>query len=125
MFLKLNEEQKKMVDEISALSGIQKEIIREVWEYTLIRWAEQIASNPKKLTVLEIPFAGKLGVKYDGDVVESSGAVSTKVTALFDPSAQFKKLIGDIEDEGDSIVTDLLKKKIEAALLTLTVSDTN
>ena len=125
MHLKLDEDQKRFVDETSALSGIQKEVIREVFEFMLIRWAEQIAQTPKKMNILEIPFAGKIGIKYEGDDVESSGAVSTRVTSFFDPSPQFKKLIGDIEDEKDGVVIDLLKKKIEGALTTLSISDTN
>lgn len=125
MFLKLTDDQKRLVDEISALSGIQKEVIRECWEFTLIRWTEQIASNPGKLTTLEIPFIGKLSVRYEEDTIEASGAVSTKIFTGFEPSTLLKKLVGDIEDEGDSVVTDLLKKKIEVALVTLSVSDTN
>lgn len=125
MFLKLSDEQKKFIDEVSALSGIQKEVLRECWEFTLVRWAEQIASSPAKLVTLEVPFLGKVGIRYQGDIVENSGAVSTEVESFIDLSSQFKKLVGDIEDEGDSVVTDLLKKKIEAALTTLAITDTN
>ncbi len=122
MYLKLDEAQKRFIDETSALSGIQKEVIREVFEFMLIRWAEQIAASPGKLCILEVPFAGKLGVRYDGDELQDSGAVSTRVTAFFDPSAQFKKIIGDIEDEREGVVTDLLKRKIEGALSSLSGS---
>lgn len=125
MYLKLDEDQKRFIDETSAISGIQKEVIREVFEFMLIRWAEQIASNPEKLNILEIPFAGKLGIRYDGDDITETGAVAAKVTAFFDPSAQFKRIIGDIIDEKDGVVIDLLKRKIESSLSTLSIPDTN
>ena len=125
MHLKLDEDQKRFVDETSAISGIQKEVIREVFEFMLIRWVEQIAANPEKLNILEVPFAGKLGVRYEGDAITDSGAVTTKVTAFFDPSQQFKKIIGDIIDEKDGVVIELLKRKIENALSTLSIPDTN
>lgn len=116
MYLKLDESQKRFIDETSALSGIQKEVIKEVFEFMLIRWAEQIASSERKMTILEVPFAGKLGVRYDGDELLDSGAVTTKVTTYFEPSAQFKKIVGDIQDEKEGVVVELLRKKIESTL---------
>jgi len=119
MFLKLTDDQKKLVDEISALSGISKDVIREVWEMTLIRWIEQVAANPKGMNHLEIPFVGQLGIRYVGDTIESSGALSTNVDVFTDLLPSFRKLIGDTVDEGPSVVIDLLKKKIDNAVLTL------
>jgi len=104
MYLKLDESQKRFIDETSALSGIQKEVIKEVFEFMLVRWAEQIASSDRKMTILEIPFAGKLGVRYDGDELLDNGAVTTKVTTYFEPSTQFKKIVGDIQDEKEGVV---------------------
>lgn len=117
MHLKLDEEQKILIDEISALSGIQKEVIREVFEFQLIRWAEKIAKNPDKLVKLNIPFLGSIAVKYDKDIILPSGEMTTEVTTFHVLDDQFKKLVGDIHDEGDSLVIDLLNKKLLAAVL--------
>lgn len=119
MHLKLDDEQKMLVDEISALSGIQKDVVREVWEFTLIHWAERLAS---KQELIQIPFLGHAQIKYAGDNIEASGAVTTQVEASLILNAQFKKIVGDIEDEHESVVNTLLKKKIEAALTTLSES---
>jgi hypothetical protein len=117
--LKLNEVDKQLVDEISALSGISKDVIREVWEYMVIRWAEQISRAPEKAHELEIPFLGTVYVKYMNDEETPEGYLQTNVDSFIGLSSQFKKLIGDIVDERDSVVTDLLKQKIEQSLTAL------
>ena len=118
MYLKIDEDMKRLVDEVSTLSGIQREAVREVFEFLLVRWAEQVASNPNALAKLQVPFLGTIAVRYKSDEVLPSGEVSTNVDAFFSLSDQFKKLVGDIHDEGDSVVTNLLRKKIENAVLT-------
>lgn len=118
MYLKIDDTLKRQIDEISALSGIQRDAVREVFEFMLIRWSEQLAASPEKLVHLQIPFLGSIAVRYAGDKLLESGEVSTDVTAFFSLSDQFKKLVGDIHDEGDNIVTELLRKKIENAILT-------
>lgn len=117
MYLPLTENQKQTIEEIAALSGIQKGVIREVYEFTFVRWAEKIAEGG--MAQLEIPFLGTLGVRYAGDNIEDSGEVTTKVDAFISLAPSFKKLVGDIHDEGSSVVVDLLQKKLENALLTL------
>lgn len=118
MYLKIDDDLKRLIDETSSLSGIQKDAIREVFEFLLIRWAEQVASNPNGLARLQIPFLGTIAVRYKGDTILESGEVETEVDAFFSLSDRFKKLVGDIHDEGESIVIDLLKKKIDNAILT-------
>ena len=122
MYIKIDDDLKRLVDEISAISGIQKEVIREVWEMTLIKWAEQITSNPEGLINLQVPFLGNIGVRYKGDTIEETGAVSTEVDAFVSLTPAFKKLIGDIVDEGDNIITDMLRKKIQRAITSMTTN---
>lgn len=124
MYLNLSEEQKVLVDEISALSGIQKNVVREVWEFTLIRWAEQVAKSTAQGTRarLEVPFLGSVSVKYEADSVQDDGTVTTDVSAFLALAPLFQKMVGDIHDEGNHLVVDLLEKKIENATLTTSVS---
>ena len=119
MYLKITEKERIAIEELSALSGIQKDVIREVLEFLFIRWAEQIATNPEGMNNLHIPFLGTIGVRYTGDQIEESGALSTNVEAFVALDPVFKKLVGDTVDEGETVVKDLLKKKIDNALLTM------
>jgi hypothetical protein len=118
MFLKIDSDQKKFIDEVAALSGLQKDVIRECWEFSLIRWAEQIVKNPDSFSDLIIPFLGRIKIKYDKDVILPSGEMTTEVMSFHSISDSFKKMVGDLHDEGPSLITDLLKKKIENAILT-------
>ena len=124
MYLSLTNEQKVLIDEIAALSGIQKNVIREVWEFTLLRWAEAIGAAPEDSRVqLEVPFLGKISLKYESDSIEESGAVTKEVSAFVSINPMLKKLVGDIRDEGSNLVTNLLEKKIENAAITTTASN--
>ena len=78
MFLKLDEETKHTLEEISALSGIQRDVIREVWEFTLIRWIEQITRDPVKLNRIQVPFLGTVGVRYVDDQLAEDGSIALR-----------------------------------------------
>ncbi len=118
--IKLDEEMVGLLNEISAISGIQRAVIREVWEYMFIYWAEKLASNDGKLTELKIPFMGKIAVQYKKDLLNEDGTVSTDIMQFINVSDQFKKLIGDVHDEKFNVVDKILKRKIDSALLALT-----
>lgn len=122
MFLNVTNEQKILIDEIAALSGIQKNVIREVWEFTLVRWAEKLSTAGGSRAVLDVPFLGTVSVKYEGDIVEADGSVTTEVSSFVALDPVFKKLVGDINDEGANIVASLLEKKIENSAITTTTT---
>lgn len=119
MFLKLDDETKLMLEEISAISGIQRDVVREVWEFTLIRWIEQLTKDPKKLTTLQVPFMGQVGVRYVDDTLREDGTMETKVDAFLSLDPSFKSIIGNIYDEKRDIIINILQKKIDNALSAL------
>lgn len=120
MFLKVDEDTKHTIEEISALSGIQRDVIREVWEFTLIRWIEQITKDPSKLNILQIPFLGSVGVKYIEDRLASDGSIETTVDSYVCLSPFLKKIIGEIYDGKHNVITELLELKIDDAISNIT-----
>ena len=76
-FLKLDDECKNILQEISALSGYSQIIIKEVVEYFLIDWALKIVDKPDDYAELSIPFIGKVKVKYLGDKKEDNDRCCT------------------------------------------------
>ena len=116
MFLKLDEETRHTIEEISALSGIQRDVIREVWEFTLIRWIEQITRDPTKLNSLQVPFLGTIGVRYVDDQLGENGDIETTVDAYASLSPFFKKVIGEVYDGKQNVITELLELKIDNAI---------
>ena len=116
MFLKLDEDTRHTIEEISALSGIQRDVIREVWEFTFIRWVEQISRDPTKLSNLQIPFLGTVGVRYVDDQLGEDGTIDTTVDSYACLSPFFKKVIGEVYDGKQNVITELLELKIDNAI---------
>lgn len=115
--LKFTEDVKNTILEMSALSGIPQNIIREVLEFLVYKWGINLAENPDKFTDLTVPYLGTVSVKYIGDIEDENGNLSTDVRAFVKLSDSFKKLVGDIHDDAPSVLTDMIEKKIEQSIL--------
>lgn len=114
---KLEESTKNLILEVAALSGYSQSIVKECYEYMVLNWAVKLADHPGEVVSLDVPFLGTVNVKYDGDEVLPTGELSTKLlyNVTFLPS--FKKLVGEIEDEGYTEIIPLITKKIENAVM--------
>lgn len=121
--LKLNEDTKAFVSEISALSGIPQNVVKEVLEYMIIDWAIKISDNSDKYVELTIPYIGQIGVKYEGDSINQNGDLITEVGSYVNLSSSFKKLVGDIHDEAKTELIEMLQRKIEQAILVASAAD--
>lgn len=116
-FLRLTEDSRNIVQEISALSGYNQNIVKEILEYFLIDWALKITEKPDDYAELTIPYIGKIGVKYEGDIRMPDEQVKTNVSSYVELSEFFKKLVGDLHDEGQTEIDKALKRKIESAVM--------
>lgn len=115
--LKLNDDTKNLIMEVSALSGIPQNVVKEVWEYYLIYASLKVTDCPDGYACITIPYIGKVFIKYEGDVITPSGDLSTNVDSFIEIDSAFKKLVGDINDESITPLVDLMTKKIEGAVL--------
>lgn len=116
-FLKLDDECKNISQEISALSGYSQGVIKEVMEYFLIDWALKIVDHPDDYADLSIPFLGKISVKYTGDKKLPTNEITTDVDCKVTLSDNFKKLVGDLHDEGRTEIDKALQRKIDTAVM--------
>lgn len=114
---KSDEDTKNTLLEISALSGYSQGVVKEVLEYWVYSWAIKIVDNPDSYASLVIPYLGSVSAKYKNDKITSSGEIATEVDTFVDLSDSFKKLIGDLHDEGYSALVPLMQKKIEQAII--------
>ena len=119
----LNEDTKNQILEISALSGYAQNVVKEVLEYMLMSWAIKIADNPDKYASLTIPYLGNVMVKYVDDEVLPTGELSTITDSHVVLNDQFKKLIGDIHDEGMTELVPMMEKKIKNAVMIAASND--
>lgn len=117
--LKLTEEDKQLVTDISFLSGYPQKMVTEIYRYLLINWARKIAEKDGKLASLRVPYLGYVGVRYEGDSLNVDGTLATDVTAFVAPSSEFKTLVGEIHDGGENYVTSLLRAMIDESLVTM------
>ena len=121
--LKLNEDTKVFITEISALSGIPQNVVKEVLEYMIIRWSIKIVDNPDEFVELTVPYIGNVGIKYERDVVNQDGDLSTEVSSYVNLSPSFKKLVGDLHDEARTELIEMLQRKIEQAVMVASAVD--
>ena len=119
----LNEDTKNQILEISALSGYAQNVVKEVLEYMLMSWAIKIADNPDKYASLTIPYLGNVMVKYVDDEVLPTGELSTITDSQVVLNDQFKKLIGDLHDEGMKELVPMMEKKIKNAVMIAASND--
>lgn len=115
--LKLSEDTKNVILEVSALSGISQNIIKEVFEYLLINWAIKISDHPDDYADLDIPYIGTVHVKFVDDKVTETGDIKTEIESYVDIDESFKNLIGTIHDEGRTELISMMMKKIEQAIM--------
>ena len=115
--LKLDEDSKNVILEVSALSGLAQNIVKEVLEYLAYSWAVRIVDCPDNFTPLRIPYLGEVYIKYKDDKVNTNGDIETEVETFVNLAPGFKKLIGDLHDEGYSELVPWMQKKIEQAVM--------
>ena len=104
-----------IIPRISALSGYHQSVIREVLEYFLIDWGIKIAEHPDDFVELDIPYLGKVAVKYAGDRVLPTEELATEVETYVELNDSFKKFIGELHDEEYTVLVPMIEKKMELA----------
>lgn len=116
---------KNIITEFSALSGYPQAVVKECFEYLFIDWSIRIADamanktsvNDNPEIPLDVPFLGTIYIKYEGDKVLGTGELDTEVSYRIDFLPSFRKLVGDIVDEGYTEIVPMLSKKIENAIM--------
>lgn len=121
MKIKMDKDTKRLMEEIAAVSGIKRDVVKEVWEYTLIRWVEEISRDPQKLNRLLIPFLGSVAVKYEGEVIEEASektnqGMEPKTTSFVALSKPFEDLMSTIYTNKNNVITQLLDAKIQESI---------
>jgi hypothetical protein len=120
---KLDADTKHLIEEVSALSGIQRDVIKEVLEALAIRWVEAISQDATKLNRLVIPYLGTIACKYTGDKLGEDNSLEPQVEVFATLSDNFKGWMGDAYDEKHNFVLGVLDTKINEALEALSSPD--
>lgn len=114
MKLQLDKNSKDMVNDISTLLGVKSDIVKTVWEFTLLAYLLKYSKSENKVKQISIPYVGTLGIRYNGDSIKNS---NDKLSGDFDVfvalNDDFKKMLHSIEIGSTSEITNLLQSEIK------------
>lgn len=111
---------KELLQDVSSLFGVRSDIVKQIWDYTIITLFLKMAENPEGEHTLQLPMIGELVVKYKNSVYIKNGTI-TEVESNLRLDEEFKNLIGDVYFQGNSPIIEfvqdnLIKNTIENAL---------
>lgn len=112
--LQYSDEDRFMIDNLSILTGLTFEQIRQVFEFLLIlQMSDYMEGKP-----VTIPYLGKLFIEYVKDELVR-GHKRAVLDIKFEDSELLKRMIGETEDGENTTVLSVLKGFIENQLLYL------
>jgi hypothetical protein len=107
---------KAMIEETSALSGINKSVIKEAYEYVMINVIQKFALDPTKAVTIRIPLIGDLYLKHSDDEEQNDGSIKTNFNSFISLSKELKSSLAAIVDSSSgnvtTVVDDILDEKI-------------
>jgi hypothetical protein len=96
---------KKYLSQIATLFGVPHEIVKSVWEYTLIMYFIKLSESPadgKTIDTLTIPYVGNLGIRYKAD---------DDIECFISLNDSFKKEIASLKNGNASDLCDFIENK--------------
>jgi hypothetical protein len=113
-------EDKHSIEEVSALTGINKSVIQEVYEFTFINIVEKFSRDPEKAMTIRLPLIGDLYIKYSDDEEQSDGSVKTNFNTFISLSQNLKSTLSRIIDDSPSdtstVIDELIQEKIDSTI---------
>lgn len=89
----IGEDDLKAIKEISLLSGVDENIVSQIFETFLIQFTFAYSSNKPVV----IPFVGNIFVRYKDDEITSEGKEAI-VDAFYAPHPEVKRVVGQLKD---------------------------
>jgi hypothetical protein len=113
-------EDKHSIEEVSALTGINKSVIQEVYEFTFINIVEKFSRDPEKAMTIRLPLIGDLYIKYSDDEEQSDGSVKTNFNTFISLSQNLKstlsRIIDDLPSDISTVIDELIQEKIDSTI---------
>jgi hypothetical protein len=110
--LQYNDDDRFTMDNISILTGISLEQIREVFEFLLLLQLTQFLDGHP----INVPYLGSLKVEFEKDEM-IRGHKRAILRTEFKDSELLKRIIGEIEDGENTTIMSILKNFIDNQLL--------
>jgi hypothetical protein len=108
---------KHLIEEISAMTGINKSVIQEVFEFQLINLVEKFSRDPDKAMTVKLPLIGDLYIKHQDDDQLADGTIKTNFNSFISLNHVLKSTLAKIIDtppsETTTVLDDLIQDKID------------
>lgn len=113
---------KAIIEEASALSGINKIVLKEAFEYIFINMIQRFSADPSKAMTCRIPLIGDLYIKYVDEEEQNDGSFKTNFNSFISLSKELKttlaKIVDNSANDTTTIVDDILDQKISESVFT-------
>lgn len=110
----LNKNSKEMLDDISALLGVKSDIVKAVWEFTLISWLLKYSESDSKVKQITVPYLGTIGIRYNGESISNDNDnISGEFDVYVALSENFKSLLHSVEINSSKEISEMLQEKIK------------
>jgi hypothetical protein len=108
----LDDETKELIEYTSNLMGVDKSIIKEVYQYMLFTWFLKLSQSDKKVTSVQVPYLGKIGLRYGQETLsKDSDSIEPQVDAYVILNEEFKKMLYDIHNNKNSEIAEFIQQK--------------
>lgn len=112
--LQLDRSTKELLEDTADYFGCKPDVIRDVWEATLIVWLLKYSQDEKSLKSIPLPYIGTLGLRSQGESINNE---TNKIESNFDTfialNDQFKDLLKEASNNGSSKIAELYQEKIK------------
>lgn len=110
----LDKNSKDMIEDISTLLGVKSDIVKSVWEFTLISWLLKYSKSENKVKSITVPYLGTIGIRYNGDTISNN---SSKLSGDYDVfvslSDEFKNLLYSVDINDSKEISNLIQSEIK------------
>ncbi len=110
--LVLDKDTKELLKDISSLFGVKEDIIKDVWEYTLITWLLKLSDSNANLKRIKIPYIGSVGLRFLGEKIGDE-KIDADYDAFLALNENFKDVLKTIKNNGSEELTQLIQQKIK------------
>lgn len=105
---------KDLIDDVSSYFGCKADMVKDVWEATLIVLLLKYSQNDRVVKSIPLPYIGTLGIRPGGESINNE---TNKIEYSFDVfvslSEQFKDLLKETSNNGSSKIAELYQEKIK------------
>lgn len=110
--LAIDRDTKELLEDVSSLFGVKSDIIKDVWEYTMIVWLLKLSDSNANLKRIKIPYIGSVGLRFLGEKMGDE-KIDADYDAFLALNDNFKDVLKTIKNNGSEELTQLIQQKIK------------